>query len=217
MNDFVAADPSFRDVLAGMGMKVSDLSLGYIVMTTTVVGVALSIYAATRIGAARAEESTTRLDHVATRSVLRRRWLAGHVLLTLASVLVLALVAGFSTWAGAAVMGSDLTLGDSMAAVLNTVPVAVVFGGLAVLVFGLAPRATVAVAASGAAVAYLLPIIGPALSWPDAVMGISPFWHLNAVPIEAFDLSVAVTLVAIGAVAAAVGTIAFERRDLVGA
>jgi len=66
-------------------------------------------------------------------------------------------------------------------------------------------------------VAYLLPIIGPALSWPDAVMGISPFWHLGAVPIEAFDLSVAVTLVAIGAVAAAVGTIAFERRDLVGA
>ncbi|MBC7549770.1 MAG: hypothetical protein H7269_02515 [Cellulomonas sp.] len=196
MNDFVAADPAFRDVLAGMGMSTSDLSKGFVGMTATIVGVALSIYAATRIGAARAEEASTRLDHVATRSVRRRHWLAGHIFLTLASVLLLALVAGASTWTGAAVMGSDLTLRDSMGAVLNTVPVAVVFGGLAVLVFGLAPRATVA--ATGASMAYLLPIVGPALGWPDAVVGVSPFWHL-------------------GAVSAVVGTIAFERRDLVSA
>lgn len=217
MNGFVASDPAYRDVLAGMGMNVSDLSKGFIGMTATIVGVALSIYAATRIGAARAEESSTRLDHVTTRSVLRRHWLAGHIALTLASVLLLAVVAGAWTWAGAAVMGSDLTLRDSLGAVLNTVPVAVVFGGLAVLVFGLAPRATVAVAATGACVAYLLVIIGPALGWPDAVVGVSPFWHLGAVPTEAFDLNSAIALAAIGAVCAVVGMIAFERRDLVGA
>ncbi len=217
MNDFVAADPAYRDVLAGMGMNLADLTKGFVGMTATIVGVALSIYAATRIGAARAEESSTRLDHIATRSVLRRRWLAGHVLLTLASVLLLAVVAGAATWCGAGVMGSDLTLRDAMSAVLNTVPVAFVFAGLAVLVFGLAPRATVAVAVTGAAVAYLLPIIGAALGWPDAVLGASPFWHLGTVPVEAFELPGAVALVAIGVAAAVVGTIAFERRDLVGA
>ncbi|NMM23305.1 MAG: hypothetical protein HHJ11_07385 [Phycicoccus sp.] len=56
------------------------------------------------------------------------------------------------------------------------------------------------VLASLALAGYLLPIIGPALGWPDAVMGVSPFWHLGAVPIEAFDLSSAVALAAIGAV-----------------
>lgn len=217
MNGFVAADPAYRDVLAGMGMNVSDLSKGFIGMTATIVGVALAIYAATRIGAARAEEASTRLDHVTTRSVTRWRWLAGHVLLTLASVVFLAVVAGAATWSGAALMGSDLTLRDSMSAVLNTVPVAVVFGGLAVLVFGLAPRATVAVATTGAVVTYLLQIIGPALDWPDVVVGASPFWHLRAVPVEAFEPIAAVVLVAMGAVAAAVGMLAFERRDLVAA
>ncbi|RYV52631.1 ABC transporter permease [Pengzhenrongella frigida] len=217
MNDFVAADPAFQDVLAGMGMNVSDVTKGFVGMTATITGVALSVFAATRIGAARTEESSTRLDQIATRSVLRRHWLAGHIVLALASVILLAVVAGSSTWAVAAAMGSDLTLRDAMAAVLNTVPVAVVFGGLAVLLLGFAPRATVTVAATGAAVAYLLPIIGPALDCPDAVVGASPFWHLGAVPIDAVDLTAAVALVAIGAVFAVVGMLAFERRDLVGA
>jgi len=115
------------------------------------------------------------------------------------------------------VMGADLSVSDSMAAVFNTVPVAVVFGGLAVLVLGLAPRATVAVAASAAVLAYVLQIVGPALDWPDVVVGASPFWHLSAVPVEALDPTVAVVLLAIGAVAAAIGMVAFERRDLVGA
>ena len=217
VNDFVAADPAFRDILAGMGMNVSDLSKGYVGMTATLAGVALSVFAALRMGAARAEESSTRLDHVMTRSVRRRRWLAGHVLLTLVSVLLLTVIAGAASWGGAVAMGADLSIRDTMAAALNTVPVAVVFGGLAVLVLGLAPRATVIASASAAVLAYVLTLVGPALSWPDVVVGASPFWHLNAVPVEAVDPTIALALVAIGAVAAAIGMVTFERRDLVGA
>ena len=139
------------------------------------------------------------------------------MLLTFVSVLLLAAVAGAATWAGAAMMGADLSVRDSMAAVMNTFPVAVVFGGLAVLVFGLAPRATVAVAASAAVLAYVLQLVGPALGWPDIIVGASPFWHLNAVPVEAFEPTSAVVLVALGVLATAVGMVAFERRDLVGA
>lgn len=217
MEEFVASDPSFVEILSAMGMKVSDLSLGYLGMVATISGVALSIHAATRIGAARAEESSTRLDNITARAVTRRSWLAGHLLLTLASVILLACLTGLATWTGAAVMGSDLGLGDAMSAVLNTVPAAIVFGGLAVLVLGLAPRGTAVVAATAAVIAYVLQIVGPALDWPDAVVGASPFWHLAAVPVEAFEPTSAGVLVIIGAVAAVVGMVAFERRDLVGA
>ena len=217
MEEFVASDPSFVEILSAMGMRVSDLSLGYLGMVATISGVGLSIHAATRIGAARAEESSTRLDNITSRTVTRRRWLAGHLLLTLASVVLLACVSGFATWTCATVMGSDLSLGDAMPAVLNTVPAAVVFGGLAVLVLGLAPRGTAVVAATAAVMAYVLQIVGPALDWPDAVVGASPFWHLGAVPVEEFEPTSAVVLVIIGAVAAVVGMVAFERRDLVGA
>lgn len=217
MEDFVASDPSFVEILATMGMRVSDLSLGYVGMVAVISGVALSIHAATRIGAARTEESSTRLDNIAARAVPRRRWLAGHLLLTFGSVVLLACVSGFATWAGAATMGSDLSLGDAMSAVLNTVPAALVFGGLAVLVLGLAPRGTAVVAATAAVVAYVLQIVGPALDWPDVVVGASPFWHLAAVPVDAFEPTTALVLVVIAVASTVVGALAFERRDLVGA
>ncbi|CAN5137632.1 exporter of polyketide antibiotics [soil metagenome] len=217
MNDFIESDPVYQQILATMGMDVTDLTNGFVAMLATIVGVALAVFAAWRIGAARAEEASGRLELVVTRPVVRRRWLAGHILLLAVSVLLLATVAGAATWAGAAAMGSDRTLSDSMWAVLNTVPAVVVFGGLAVLVLGLAPRATVGLVASTAVLAYVLQIVGPALDWPEAVVAVSPFRHLAQVPVESFEPGSTVALLAIGVVAAVIGTIVFERRDLVGA
>lgn len=217
MNDFIESDPAYQEILAVMGMDLADLTNGFVAMLATIVGVALAVFAAWRIGAARAEEASARLELIVTRPVRRWRWLGGHILLMLVSVLLLATVAGAATWAGAAAMGSDLTAADSLVAVLNTVPAVVVFGGLAVFVLGLAPRATVGVVASAAVLTYVLQIVGPALDWPEAVIAVSPFWHLAPVPVESFEPGSTAVLVGIGVVAAAIGTVVFERRDLVGA
>jgi len=106
---------------------------------------------------------------------------------------------------------------DSLAAVLNTVPAVVVSGGLAVLVLGLAPRATVGLVASAAVLAYVLQIVGPALDRPEAVVAVSPFRHLALVPVESFEPGSTAVLLVIGVIAAVIGTVMFERRDLVGA
>jgi ABC-2 type transport system permease protein len=217
MNDFIESDPAYQQILATMGMDVTDLTNGFVAMLATIVGVALAVFAAWRIGAARAEEASARLELIVTRPVLRRRWLAGHILLMGVSVLLLAIISGAATWVGAAAAGSDLTVSDSLAAVLNTVPAVVVFGGLAVLVLGLAPRATVGLVASAAVLAYVLQIVGPALDWPEAVVAVSPFRHLALVPVESFEPGSTAVLLVIGVVAAVIGTVMFERRDLVGA
>lgn len=166
MNDFIESDPAYQEILAVMGMDVSDLTNGFVAMLATIVGVALAVFAAWRIGAARAEEASARLELIVTRPVRRWRWLGGHILLTLVSVLLLA---------------------------------------------------TVGVVASAAVLASVLQIVGPALDWPEAVIAVSPFWHVATVPVESFEPGSTAVLVAIGMVAAAIGTVAFERRDLVGA
>ena len=217
MNDFIESDPAYQEILAVMGMDVTDLTNGFVAMLATIVGVALAVFAAWRMGAARAEEASARLELIVSRPVLRRRWLAGHILLMGVSVLLLAIISGAATWAGAAAAGSDLTVSDSLAAVLNTVPAVVVFGGLAVLVLGLAPRATVGLVASAAVLAYVLQIVGPALDRPEAVVAVSPFRHLTLVPVESFEPGSTAVLLVIGVVAAVIGTVMFERRDLVGA
>jgi ABC-2 type transport system permease protein len=100
---------------------------------------------------------------------------------------------------------------------MNTLPLAMLFGGLAVLTFGVAPRLTVALSVSATVAGYLLQVLGPALHWPGWVLDISPFHHLAAVPAEPFAPLPTAVLAALGLAAALAGLAAFEHRDLAGA
>jgi ABC-2 type transport system permease protein len=75
----------------------------------------------------------------------------------------------------------------------------------------------VAVSASAAGVAYLLPVLGSALSLPMWVRDVSPFQHLAAVPVHPYALTGGVVMSVLAAVVAVAGVRAFARRDLVGA
>ncbi len=108
-------------------------------------------------------------------------------------------------------------MGDTLAATANSVPVILLFGGLAVAMFGLAPRLTIAVPVGGVVVAYVLSFVGPALDFPGWLTGLSPFYHLALVPVEDYALTQGLVMVGLALLATGVGVSAFRRRDLVGA
>ena len=141
MDDFLANDQGFVDILATMGMEVSDLTGGFVSMWAVILGLVIAVFAAFRMGATRAEEASTRAEFLLTRPVRRWRWLGGHVLCLVASVLLLSPVAATALWLGGVATGAPLTAGDAFAATFNAVPMVMVFAGLSVLVFGIAPRA----------------------------------------------------------------------------
>lgn len=217
IDEFLVKDQAFIDILATIGMNVSDLTGGFVAMWAVILGLVIAVYSAFRMGATRAEEASTRAEFLLTRPVRRWRWLGGHVLCLIGSVILLTTVAAAALWAGAAATGAPITAADAYAATFNALPMVMVFAGLSVLVFGVAPRLTVAVGATAAVVAYVLELVGPMLDWPTWLVGISPFHHLEAVPVDPFDLTAAVWMTAIGAVLMLVGMLVFERRDLVGA
>ncbi|TVP62576.1 MAG: hypothetical protein EA340_15460 [Nitriliruptor sp.] len=62
--------------------------------------------------------------------------------------------------------------------------------------------------------AYLLDFVGPLLELPDALLDVSPFRHLAAVPASDLDVIAALTMLGIGALAALIGIAAFRNRDL---
>lgn len=216
MREFVAADESYREILVAFGMDPADVVRGFVAMTATLSAVMLSLYAAWRIGAARAEEATERLDLLLCRPVRRWRWLGGHVLLTAASVVLLGAAFCGGLLAGSDISGGGLAARDAVVGTANALPAVAVFLGVAVLTLGVAPRLTVGLAASLPIVTYVLQIVGPNLDWPDAVVGLSPFWHLAQAPMEPVAAMPVVVLLAIGVAGAAVGTVAFQRRDTVG-
>ncbi|MEU8120433.1 hypothetical protein AB0C21_17130 [Spirillospora sp. NPDC049024] len=214
--DFVADDPNYQRVLERIGWDAGDVADGFVGAMGVLIGLLIALYACWRIGAARAEEAAGRLDHVLVRPVTRRRWLGGHVLLALASSLLLALAASAAMWAGAAATGADVGLTDTLAAVLNPLPVVALATGLAVLLFGARPRLTVPGSVAAVVAGYLIETIGPALGWPDAVLDASPFHHLAQVPAEPFQPVAAAVMTALAVVLAGAGHLLFERRDLTG-
>jgi ABC-2 type transport system permease protein len=80
----------------------------------------------------------------------------------------------------------------------------------------MAPRLTVAVPVSVTVVGYILTLVGPALSWPQWVLDLSPFTHLALVPAEPWAATSGIVMTGLGVIAATVGLVGFRRRDIVG-
>ena len=212
--DFLRHDPGYRKTLEAMGWDAATTAQGFLGTMGVTMGVAFALYACWRVGAARTEEATKRIDLVLARPLSRWRWLGEHVFLTgLASVLLVS-ISGFALWAGAAVTGAPVSLPDTLASTLNTLPVVAVYAGLAVLTLAALPRATVALTVTVVMVSYLANLLGPTLSWPTWVVDLSPFSHVAFVPVEPFEGTAAVVMVLVGSALALAGMALFRWRDL---
>jgi ABC-2 type transport system permease protein len=217
MLDFLSADESYRRVLDAIGLSMMLRAEGFIGMLAGLFGVCFALYAAWRIGAARTEEASGRVDGILARPVTRRYWLTGYVALATVGAVVLAVACGLATWVGTEQSDAGLSLPDALRAMLNQLPVAVLFAGVATLVLGVAPRLTTILPASAAGVLYVVELVGPSLEWPSWVLNLSPFHHLAAVPAEPVAATAVVVLTALGLACAVLGIEVFHRRDLTGA
>jgi len=217
MIDWLAKDESYQKIMADMGLDQALTVSGFLAMMGMMFGVAVALQVTWRIGAARGEEESGRVEAILARPVSRRRWLSGHVLLSLLGGVLLMAVTGTALWLGSAASGSDdISWDDAMRSVLNTLPVVIVIGGLAVLTFGLLPRLTVAVPVTVTVVGYLLTLLGPALSWPAWVLNVSPFTHLAWVPSVPWAATAGIVMTCVGLALLGLGLLAFNRRDVIG-
>ncbi|MET9888179.1 hypothetical protein ABZZ20_34695 [Streptomyces sp. NPDC006430] len=216
VTDLITSDPNYRRVLQTLGWDAARATEGYLGIMATLIGLFLALYACWRVGAARAEEAAGRLDNTLARPVPRHRWLAGHLLLTVAAAVLIAVAAALALWTGATIGGTEVGITDTLGSVMNTLPVVVLITGVAVLLYGARPRLTITASVAVAVTAYLVQLIGPALHWPGWVLDTSPFHHLAAVPAEPFAPVSGTVMSGLGLALMAAGVAAFARRDLSG-
>jgi ABC-2 type transport system permease protein len=215
MIEWIGQDEGYQQIMASVGLEAALTVEGFVAVIAFVFGLAVAVQVVFRIGAARAEEETSRLEAILARPVSRLRWLGGHLLLTGVGAVLLTVVTGVAIWAGARIAGSDeLGLPDALGASVNTLSVVALVTGLTVGMYGLAPRLTVSVPLTVAVSTFVLYLLGPALKWPDWALNLSPFTHLAMVPQQTWAGTAAVVMCGIGVTLAAAGAIAFRRRDL---
>ena len=217
MIDWLAQDKSYQKIMADLGLDQALTTRGFLAMIGVMFGLAVALQVTWRMGAARGEEESGRVEAILARPVSRLRWLGGHALLSLLGGALLLAATGTALWLGVAASGSgEITWDNAMRSVLNTLPVVILIGGLAVFTFGLLPRLTVAIPVTVTVVGYVVTLLGPALSWPSWVMNLSPFTHLALVPAVPWAATAGIVMTCLGLALLGVGLLAFQRRDVVG-
>ncbi len=212
--DFINQDRSYRRMLEAMGVDMSVPALGYLSYIALFSAVPFAVFTAFRLGRLRQEEADGRLDNLLARGVVRGRWLAAATLDVLLGAAVLVAAGGAALWAGAALAGAPVSAGDVAEVIAGTLPLIACLTGIAVAVFGLAPRLTTILPVVLTVAAYALNAFGTSLGWPGVVVGISPFHHLAQLPGSPMTWSAITALTGIGLLGATIGIGAFVRRDL---
>src|SRR3954470_2898539 len=212
IGNVIGDSESVRKALTGLGGS-KDLSDAYLATSITVFGLIASLYAVQAILRLRAEETAGHAEMLLATATPRRRWVLSHVAIAAGGTIVLLLAAGLPAGVAHAAQESDASqIGRVLAAALVQVPAAWVLAGVALLVFGIAPRAS---AAGWAAVALCVLIgeIGPVADIGDWLLDTSPFTHVPRLPGGALSAA-PLTLTLIAAAVGAAGVAGFRRRDV---
>ncbi|HEY1739566.1 MAG TPA: hypothetical protein VGI86_12690 [Acidimicrobiia bacterium] len=214
---FARSQPNFDEILRRLGIASLATPQSFLGLMFAFFALPIAVFAATQANAARTEEATSRLDSILVLPVSRRRWLATRLVGTIAGAVLIAVIAGLSSWLGAALRHAGVDMGAMVRAGINCLPATVFLFGLAVLCFGIAPRLTSAVSLGSVVVAYLVELVGALAKAPEWVLDLSPFHHLAPVPAAPANVGAAVTITVIGIALMVAGVEAFARRDLIGA
>jgi len=118
---------------------------------------------------------------------------------------VLGSVAGLATWLGVAVTGAGLSLWAALAGVWNTLPIALLSVGAAVLAIGWLPRFTGAIGVVPTVGGFLLQVVAQSAGAPRWVIDLSPYAHLAPVPLDGPNLVAAAVMTILAVALAVVG------------
>jgi ABC-2 type transport system permease protein len=207
--DAVLGNPSLSNLVAFTSDDAAD---GFLALTQVYLAIIACGYVVQALGALRHEEADDRLEPILAGAVSRRHWLSAQLVVVIGGLVVLVV-------ASAVVLGvaTALSTGDSgyvatlLGAGLAYLPAELVFTGIAVALFGLAPR-MYAVAWASFGVATFIALLGQGLQMPQWMLDISPTTHIGNPPLGNVDTLSLVVLTLISAALVVTGIAAFRRR-----
>jgi ABC-2 type transport system permease protein len=160
------------------------------------------------------EEKAGRAELVLASGVGKVRWATSHIAIAFLGAVLLMLVCGFLSGVGFGLAGGGFDrLGDLVAAGPVFVPATLVLGGVAVLSFGISPRASfLPWAALG--ISALILTLQSLSAISERLVDLSPFSHLPLVPAQPIEFWPLAWLTLIAGSLSVVGLELWRRRDL---
>jgi len=192
----------------------------YLAAIMSLAGLAAAAYATSVVLRLRTEETGGQAEPLLATATSRIRWGLSHIAVAIVGTAALLAVAGV-----AAGLGYGLRTGSAgpevarlLGAAMVQLPASLAVAGAAVVLFGLAPRASVAGAWTVVGVVVLIALFGQVLRLSQWVLDVSPFAHVPKLPGAAVTLhTTGAPLLWLGLAAvalAAAGLAGLRRRDI---
>jgi ABC-2 type transport system permease protein len=214
VTDLVEASPQLEDLLKEIGGQQGIVD-AYLATAFGFLGIVAAAYGVQATLRLRVEETTGRLEPLLSTAVRRVRWALSHIAFAVAGTTLVLTAAGLTGGLAHGLRTGDVAgqLPRVLGAALVQVPAAWVLAGVAVVLFGFAPRLS---AASWAALAacLLLGQLGPVLHLDRWIMDLSPFTHVPKLPGDDAAAGPLLSLAAVAAAFTAAGLAGFRRRDV---
>ncbi len=215
LDDLVGSSATTRELLEGFGGSGALIDV-YLAATIAMGGLAVAAATVQAILRIRHEETAGTLEAIVVAGVSRTRYLLSHVIVVGAGTVGLLVLYGAATGLAYGLTGAGVAeqVGRYSWAGLLQAPAALTLGGIAVAAVGFVPTAARAVAWVAYVGCLVLGQLGELFGLPEAVLGLSPFSHLPAVPVEPAALVPVLGLFAIACLLVAAGTSGMRHRDL---
>ncbi|WP_353828514.1 ABC transporter permease [Agromyces sp. SYSU T0242] len=214
--DEIGADaPAIADSLRQIAGAEASLEEAFTVAFFTMVGILAAAAGLQAVIRARQEEAHGTAEPVLATPVPRRRWLASHGATGLIAVAVVLVTSSIGALLGA--LASDdpaATSEDALRSALAQAPAALVYLGVGLLVFVLAPRFTIAVVWALLAFGAFFGLFGEFLGLPEWLTDLSPFSHAPVPVGGEVDWTGGFWMLGIGVAAIALSIAAMGRREL---
>jgi ABC-2 type transport system permease protein len=212
---FVEDFPGFADVLREFGLVDPTDPAAFIGLVMTIMVLVVTLFAAGRVVSLRDEEASGRIAVLLALPLRRDRWLVVNSIVALVGMVIISLLIGFGAMIGTSITGTMLEPVDALRAGLNLIPIAVLFFGLGILIFGLYPPLTGPLLYIAMISGFLVVMMDAFMDIPRWIIALAPFEYLALVPGEAANILASAVFVALGLVSGVIGVLAFLRRDIV--
>lgn len=208
----LSSSPAISAALRKFGVR--GMTEGYLGIAFFLFILVIAGMAASQVSAIRDEEASSRLDNLLVRPVSRAAWLVSRFLISLSLIVFAGIAAGFFTWAGAASQRIGVSLTKMIEAGLNAAVPGIFVLGAGLLVLGLRPRRASMLTYGIVVWSFLANMLGSLIKGSSWLRDSSVFSHVPLLPAAKSDWGSAAVVVSLGLIAAAIGVVAFGRRDI---
>lgn len=200
------------EAMGGSGAMVP----AFLAAMLSLVALMIVAYAIHALGRLRSEESSGHLENLLAGRISRYKWIATHLAtIVLGSVFMLAVSGGLlALFVNGSSVDYTADVGEYIMAGLSYAPVVLLFMGIYIILFGLAPRAAGLVTWLYYGFVVFMTWLGPLLQLDKKITDLSILEHIETPPLNQIDWAPIVFIALLALILIGVGIVSWRQRNV---